>query len=100
MMDKLIAEMIGTFIFLSVILIAVNGDKSQVSQAWLQIGTALSVCIILIGNVSGAHMNPAVSFMLFKNGDICFSTFLSYTLSQLAGGYLAYLYYNTKIKKA
>ena len=99
MIDKLIAETIGTFIFLSVIIITVNSDKSHSPHAWLQIGLALSVCILFIGNLSGGHMNPAVSYMFFKNGDIPLPDFISYTLAQIVGAYLAYSYYVFKIKK-
>ena len=96
--DKLIAEIIGTFIFLSVIIITVNSDKTHSSHAWLQIGLALSVCILFIGNISGGHMNPAVSLMFLQNGNITIQEFFSYTLSQCIGAYCAFLYYNSKIK--
>jgi len=91
MLDKFVAEIIGTFIFLSVIMISVNNaDKSL---AWLKIGLALSVCILLIGSVSGGHMNPAVSLMFYLNNSINNNELGSYMLAQFIGAALAYHYY-------
>ena len=95
MLDKFIAEIIGTFIFLSVIMIAVNSDKSL---AWIEIGLALSICILLVGAVSGGHLNPAVSFMFYLNNSINSNDLAMYTTAQLIGAGLAYTYYTTKIK--
>jgi glycerol uptake facilitator-like aquaporin len=95
LMDEFIAEIIGTFIFLSVIIISVNNDKSL---AWLEIGLTLSVCILFIGSMSGGHMNPAVSFMFYLNKNITSSQFMIYTLAQFIGAVIAYNYYKSKIK--
>ena len=95
MLDKFIAELIGTFIFLSVIIITVNTNKSL---AWIQIGLALSVCILLIGMISGGHMNPAVSLMFNLNQSLSTNDLLSYWIAQFLGGILAYYFYNNKIK--
>ena len=94
MLDKFFAEIVGTFIFLSVIITSGHAT-SRCSDAltWLKIGLALSISILLVGFVSGAHLNPAVSFMLFLNKDIDLYGLIIYILAQMVGAFLAYLYY-------
>lgn len=41
--------------------------------------------IYAFASVSGAHLNPAVSFMLLVKGDIDVKKFISYAVSQIAG---------------
>ena len=94
MCDKFIAEIIGTFIFLSVIMISVNTDKQA---AWIEIGLTLSVCILFIGKISG-HMNPAVSLMFYLNDSINTHELVLYMIAQFLGAGLAYTYYTKKIK--
>jgi aquaporin Z len=91
MLDIFLAELLGTFIFLSVILLSVNNtDKSL---AWLKIGLTLGVCILLINNVSGGHMNPAVSSMVWYSGDITTNELGLYMMAQFIGAYLAWTVY-------
>lgn len=85
---KLISEMLGTFIFLGVIITVVNDKKSTAN--WLKIGLALSLSIVLFGNISGGNFNPAVSFMLFLNDQLSSMELFSYIIAQLIGALLAY----------
>mgnify|MGYP006085742387 CR=1 FL=1 len=96
---KLISEMLGTFIFLGVIITVVN-DKNSTAN-WLKIGLALSLAIVLFGNISGGNFNPAVSFMLFLNDQLSSTELFSYIIAQLVGALLAYyLFMNvTKTKE-
>jgi len=86
------SEILGTFIFLSVIIITVSNKVSD-NMAWLKIGLALGVAILLVGGISGGHLNPAVSTMFYMNGNIDFMTLLYYIIAQLIGATLAYLFY-------
>ena len=95
MFDIFIAEIIGTFILLSVIMISLNTDKQL---AWIEIGLTLSVCILFIGKISGGHMNPAVSLMFYLNDSINYNQLGIYMLAQFIGTVLAYNYYTRKIK--
>ena len=98
MVSKFIAELIGTFVFLGVIIISVSGVSSNIyerADAWIHIGLALSVAILLMGKISGGHFNPAVSFMFFLNKEISAEQLLIYILAQLIGAALAYIMYNT-----
>ena len=56
------AELVGTFVFLSVIFGVVTRKEDHV---WIKIGLTLAVAILFVGPISGGKLNPAVSFMFF-----------------------------------
>ena len=80
----LLAEFFGTFLLLISILATGNA---------YMIGATLALVILLIGGVSGAHVNPAVSAAMLVKGAISMSEFVGYSLAQLAGGVAAYYAY-------
>ena len=82
----IITELIGTFMFLSVILKTGNA---------LAIGIALSASIYMSTGASGGHFNPAVSVMMYANQKIGINILLCYIASQILGGLLALKYHNT-----
>jgi aquaporin Z len=91
MIDKIIAEIIGTAVFFSCIL--AYGEP-------IPIVIGLLAAIYAFGKVSGGNFNPAVSFMLFLKGDLPMNTFITYVLAQLVGATLALLWWkNTMSKK-
>ena len=83
-LTKFVAEFVGTFVFLGVIL--ATGEA-------IPIGLALAVVIFLIGRVSGGHVNPAVSAILYAKGDISSSQFGSYVVAQVLGGLCALMWF-------
>ena len=94
MIDKFFAELVGTFIFLAVIITSGHAtSRTKEALNWLKIGLALSISILLVGFISGAHLNPAVSWMLYINNDINVETLAVYIIAQLLGATLAYFYY-------
>ena len=99
LVTKLISEALGTFIFLGVIITVVNDKKSMAN--WLKIGLALSLVIVLFGNISGGNFNPAVSFMLFINDQLTSTELFGYIIAQLVGALLAYYFFVnvTKVKE-
>jgi aquaporin Z len=80
-----VAELIGAFIFISVVLI--EGSA-------FAIGVALIAVIFLVGKVSGAHVNPAISFVMWLKNDISSAKLFAYIVAQLLGGCFALLWYN------
>ena len=64
---KLIAEFLGTFL-LMVSILASGGN-------YLIIGATLGVIVFLIGGISGASVNPAVSAGLWSQGTLSTSLF-------------------------
>ena len=81
MNSKYIAEFIGTVVFLTIILKS-RGDKYIVAAGLL-------AAILLMGNVSGGHFNPAVSFMNFLTGNLSNPELIGYIVAQLAGAWAA-----------
>ena len=79
------AELFGTFLFILCILATGN---------FAAIGFTLAAVIYLLGNVSGANLNPAVSFTMFLGGKLDIVRFLGYTLAQLLGGAAAHYSYS------
>ncbi len=80
-----VAEFVGTFFF--ILSIFASGGNPLV------IGAALALVIFLIANVSGGHVNPAVSVAMYMNGALKPSDLFSYVFSQLLGGVSAYYAY-------
>ena len=88
-MNKYFVEFLGTLFFLLVILATGNA---------LAIGAALTIAILLGGNISGGNYNPAVSIMMVAAGKLSKKDLLPYILSQVAGGLCALeLYKRVKI---
>ena len=95
-MKKFVAELIGTFVFLGVIIVSVAGKSLTVAdkaETWIKIGLALSIAILLVGGISGANLNPAVSIMFYLHKDLTFEELMIYILAQVIGAVLAFTMY-------
>ena len=80
MINKLLAEFLGTMFFLYVIL--ATGDA-------VAIGLALMIVIFILGKVSGGNFNPAVSVMLAMAGKHSMKELAPYVVAQVLGGLAA-----------
>lgn len=80
-----LAEYLGSFFFILVILMS-GGNP-------LVIGGALAMTVVLIGGLSGAHVNPAVSLAQYLQGSLRPNDLLVYVALQLLGGVSAYYAY-------
>jgi aquaporin Z len=80
MLYELVAEFIGTFILVAVIL--VSGEA-------IPIGAALATGIFLTSKISGGHLNPAVSTIFFAKGDLTTTKYFGYVLFQILGALAA-----------
>ena len=87
-MARLVTELVGTFIFLSVI--AMSGPIG--SLAPLAIGAALMAMVYMGGHISGAHYNPAVSFGVFLRRQLDSADMVAYWVAQLVGAALAFVF--------
>ena len=84
---KLLTELVGTFLFLSVI--SLSGAAGPLAP--LAIGGALMVMVYMGGHVSGAHYNPAVSLALFLRRKIGGLELGTYWVAQLVAAALAFI---------
>ncbi len=88
--NKFIAEFLGTFFFLGVILLT-NGNA-------LAIGLSLAIVVYLISKISGGHVNPAISIMMYAKGDLTMSMLVFYIIAQILGGLSALYAYKKALK--
>ncbi|AKB85669.1 aquaporin [Methanococcoides methylutens] len=99
--EKSVAEFIGTFALVLVAAGSVNVNWSFLgSHEILGVATACGLIVTLavysIGNISGAHINPAVTTSLFITGQMELKNTISYIVAQLMGAtgaclFLSYL---------
>ena len=90
---KYVAEFIGTFVlvFVACGTAAVTGcAKDQINAAYLLTALAFGLVIVAmaysIGNISGCHINPAVSIAMLVSGKMNLTDFLGYVAAQFLGG--------------
>ena len=90
-MKKYIAEFIGTFVlvFVGCGVAAVTGCTAEPTASYLMTALAFGGVIVAmaysIGNVSGCHVNPAVSLGVFLNKGMDAKDFIGYVVSQCLG---------------
>jgi aquaporin Z len=93
-MRKFVAELLGTFalVFCGTGAIVINqqtgGMVTHVGVA-ITFGFIVMAMIYSLGNVSGAHLNPAVTIAFTLAGRFKLKEVLPYVLSQLTGAILA-----------
>lgn len=90
-MKKLIAEFIGTAVLVTfgcgtAMLVGCNAAQGG---GYLLTALAFGLVIVAmaysIGNISGCHINPAVSLGVLISGGINFKEFIGYVISQILG---------------
>lgn len=86
-MKEYIAEGVGTMflVLLACGSAVLAGPSIGVLGIGLCFGLVLICLCYAIGNVSGCHVNPAVSFAMLLSGKMPFGKFCGYVVSQLAG---------------
>jgi aquaporin Z len=90
---KYLAEFVGTFVLVlfGCGTAAVVGCRTtEPNAAYLLTALAFGLSIVAmaysIGNISGCHVNPAVSFAMLLSGRMSFGVFVGYVAAQFAGG--------------
>ena len=90
---KYFAECIGTFVLTFVgcgtAQLICSGDFGGYTGTALAFGLAIVAMAYSIGNVSGCHINPAVSLAMFLTKKLSLKDFLWYVFAQLLGGIVA-----------
>jgi MIP family channel proteins len=93
-----LAEFIGTFalVFIGVGAgIVTNANLVGIAIAY---GLTLAVFVYVYGHISGAHLNPAVTFGLALNGSVKWMQAVFYWLAQFAGAILAVFFLKTIVE--
>lgn len=89
-MKKYISEFIGTMVLVFVGCGTAAGIGCDVNGGYLATALAFGLAIVAmaysIGNISGCHVNPAVSVAVFMNGGMDKKDFAGYVVSQFLGG--------------
>ncbi len=92
-MKKYIAEFIGTavLVLFGCGTAAVLGTKgNEINVAYLATALAFGLSIVAmaysIGNISGCHINPAVSIGFLLSGKMTIKDFIGYVIAQFLGG--------------
>ena len=87
-MKKYVAEFIGTFVlvfFGTGIAVVSNGNLVATALAF---GLAIIAEAYVIGNISGCHVNPAVSLAMLITGKMKREDFAYYVIAQILGSLL------------
>lgn len=92
--QRLAAEFLGTALLLATVIgsgimgakLAGGNDALALLGNTLPTGAILVVLITVLGPVSGAHFNPAVSGVFWLRGEITSRLALLYVLAQIVGG--------------
>ncbi len=93
-MKKYIAECIGTatLVFLGCGTAMLVGCNSDYGSGYLLTALAFGLTIVgmayCIGNISGCHINPAVSLGVLISGKMSGKDFIGYIISQIIGGFI------------
>ncbi|GFH42613.1 aquaporin [Lactococcus hodotermopsidis] len=87
---KALAEVIGTFVlvFIGTSSAVIAGEQIGHLGIALAFGLTIVAAAYSIGTVSGAHLNPAVSFAMFINKRLSAIEFVWYVLAQIIGAFL------------
>ena len=91
-MKKYIAEFIGTFVlvFVACGVAAVTGCSAEANASYILTALAFGGVIVAmaysIGNISGCHINPAVSIAVWMNNGLSNKDFIGYLVGQFLGG--------------
>lgn len=96
-LKKYVAECIGTFVlvFVACGTAAALGCSAEPNAAYFLTAAAFGLVIVAmaysIGNISGCHINPAVSIAMLVSGKMSVADFFGYVVAQFAGATLGAL---------
>lgn len=93
MSKKILAETLGTFVltFFGCGSAAIAGSVLGNVGIALTFGLSIVAMAFVIGNISGCHLNPAVSLGLFLDKRLSAKDLICYWIAQFVGGILAAL---------
>ena len=84
-MKKYLSEFVGTFVLVLVACGVAVVTNANVVATSLAFGLVIVAMAYSIGNVSGCHINPAVSLAMLLTGKMTLKEFFGYVMSQVLG---------------
>jgi len=93
-----LAEFIGTFALVFIGMGAGIVTKWNLVGIAIAYGLTLAVFVYAYGHISGAHLNPAVTFAFALNGTVKWMQAFFYWLAQFAGAVLAVFFLKTLVE--
>ena len=108
-MTKLLSEWLGTALLLAIVIGSgimaetLSGGNTAIALIANTLATVFGLYILIevFASTSGAHFNPAVSFVMAFRGELALSLLIPYVLAQLlgaaCGAWLAHLMFNVEI---
>lgn len=92
-MKKYFAELLGTFVltFFGCGAAALSGLELGNLGIAFAFGLSIVAMAYAIGNISGCHINPAVSLGVYLTGRMSGKDFIGYVIAQVIGGIIAAL---------
>ena len=99
MVGLFIAEFLGTFLLMYVIMVTAVNERSTAADAALSIGFVLAGIVLALGNFSGCGVNPARAFSpmllnFFVSGANAFIYYPIYFIAPIIGAIVAVYMYN------
>tara|TARA_B000000475_G_scaffold238581_1_gene207753 strand:- start:14486 stop:14785 length:300 start_codon:yes stop_codon:yes gene_type:complete len=91
LITKVLAELFGSFIFFTCVMMSSDISNHTVSAIVSVVG--LLTAIVAFGKISGGHFNSSISIMKYLNGDINMLTLFSYIFAQIIGAILALIWW-------
>ncbi len=92
MVKKCLAELVGTMILVifgcGVAVATGCSDNAGIVATALAFGLVIVAMAYSIGNISGCHINPAVSTAMLVSGKMTLRDYIGYVLSQIIGAML------------
>lgn len=86
------SELLGTFLLAFLVHLSLGGHFGVPTP--IIAGLTLGLIVYMLGGISGAHVNPAVTIALASIGKISWSDAGAYVVAQFIGGVLALLFGN------
>jgi glycerol uptake facilitator-like aquaporin len=92
--QRITAEFAGTALLLAIVVgSGIMGETLANGNAAIALlgnsiatGAGLYVMITVLGPISGAHFNPAVSLTFWRTGELTLGMLIAYTVAQVCGG--------------
>jgi len=95
LMRELMAEFLGTLVLTTfgnaaiAQMVLSKGEVNGFVSVNLAFGVGVTMAVLISGNISGGHVNPAMSLLFTILGRLCWKKLALYILAQILGGFVS-----------